>query len=64
MKWIVEHWQTIAAFAIVALTLALFARNFLRSQGSKSGCGEGCGCDAKSLAGKTAAERPGTSTVR
>ena len=46
MDWLSQHWQTIVAVIIVALTVAAFARRFARP-GKQSGCGEGCGCDGK-----------------
>lgn len=48
MDWLSQHWQTIVALIIVALTVAAFARRFARP-GKQSGCGKGCGCDGKDL---------------
>jgi hypothetical protein len=36
------HWQDIAALAIVAITVALFVRGFLKR--SPSACGRNCAC--------------------
>jgi hypothetical protein len=50
MEWLGENWQTVAARAVVALTVTIFALKLARpTKKSGSGCGEGCGCDAKSL---------------
>lgn len=39
-----EHWQTLAAAGIVALTITTFLVWLARPK-NKSGCGKGCGCD-------------------
>jgi hypothetical protein len=44
MNWLAHHWQTIAAFTIVAATVAVFV---IRSLRRRKGCGGNCGCDAQ-----------------
>ena len=58
MDWLSQHWQTIVALIIVALTVAAFARRFARP-GKQSSCGKGCGCDGKGL-GKGNQEKTAT----
>ena len=43
MNWLLENWQTVAALAIVAVVIAIFAIGLARPKG-KSGCGGGCDC--------------------
>ena len=43
MNWLLENWQTIAALAIVGLTVVLFTRRLLRPR-RKGHCGGGCDC--------------------
>ena len=50
MDWLLQNWQTVAALAIVALTMALFAIRMIRPR-KKAGCGGGCGCATKPVSG-------------
>jgi hypothetical protein len=44
MTWLSQHWQTLAAATIVAVTLVTFLIRALRRKKS-SGCGHNCGCN-------------------
>ena len=46
MSWIAQHWQTIAALSIVAVTVGVFLRRAFGRKGYKS-CGGSCGCDVQ-----------------
>ena len=39
-----DSWQTPAAIAIVALTLAIFILRLLKGRGGKNSCGTSCAC--------------------
>ena len=43
MNWLEENWQTVAALALVAVTLGVFVLRLLRRP-KRGGCGAGCGC--------------------
>lgn len=42
MDWLTENWQSIAAGAIVGLTVMVFLRRLAKRP--KPGCGGKCGC--------------------
>lgn len=50
MIWIQEHWQTIAALAVVGVTVLLFLRNLLGRE--KTSCGGQCECPTRAMGGK------------
>lgn len=60
MSWLAENWQSLAALAIVALTLAIFLRRLVRPKQS-GGCGGGCDCKVKPQAARS--DRPGTTAA-
>lgn len=45
MDWLEQHWQTITALGIVALTVVVFVWKLTRKKAG--GCGSGCGCEAR-----------------
>lgn len=53
MNWLLQHWQTIVALSIVGATAGLFALRWLRTS-RQTGCGGGCQCEARALAGQAA----------
>jgi hypothetical protein len=43
-----DDWQSIAAAAVIAITVALFILRAVRRRQTKAGaCGGGCGCHVK-----------------
>lgn len=45
IDWLAQHWQTIAALGIVAVTVGVFGWKLIRKK--DGGCVSGCSCGAK-----------------
>lgn len=52
MTWLIQNWQSIAAAAIVFLTVLVFAVRLLRRPRAASPCGAACSCAARAGRGK------------
>ena len=53
MDWFYENWQTIAVLGVVGLTMVVFVIRLVKKKKRRAGCGEGCECEGKKIAGRS-----------